>query len=78
MCTILNSHPHPIRIRKGQACGVLREAQSNDDNTFPNPWAIHFVENPSKPIKGLPDVWTPGNDQAKRREQNRKENWLME
>ena len=78
LCTILNSHPYPIAVSKGKTYGILRGAQSNTDQTFHNPWAIHIVENPITAIEGHPEGWTAEKDQAQQKEQGQRRDWLLE
>ena len=77
LCTIMNSHPHPVAISRGQNYGLLREAKSSCE-MFPNPWAIQFIEEPPSPVEGLPDGPTTETEQAKEKEQDCRKEWLME
>ena len=54
LCTILNSHPHPVAVSQGQNYGLLREAKSSRE-AFLNPWAIQFLEKAPSPLEGLPE-----------------------
>ena len=74
----MNSHPYPIAVSRGQTYGLLRGAQSDTDQTFPNPWAIHFIENPISSVEGLPEEWTLEKDQAHQKEQEQRKEWLLE
>ena len=67
-----------MAISRGQTYGLLREARSNDNRTFPNPWAIQFIESSPAPIEGLPEGQTPERDQAHQKEQEQRREWLMD
>ena len=65
-------------ISRGQTYDLLRGAKSDDNKTFPNPWAIQFIENSPAPIEGLSEGQTLEKDQAHQKEQIRKKEWLMD